>query len=263
MRFKTISKILLGITPAAILPVALTSCSVFTDMLKDFKPNYDKLVPTGLSESMATTKFFDKAKTQKDFGLQENYWAHHRAAHQKDSGIVEEDIPELTFDSEFSSYYIHFAYINIDPDTHKISYKITTDIQEDVTYHYHSVSESWDSKGTDHYKVEWECKNLEFQVVQYVEKSSTGSENMWLVKPNIYNPTTDKWSRVLIDDEQINFNVRYIVEAYNKDGLQRYVYEATEAAVMDKTRSFEAELNHLLAYFCCFYSYYLSDCIFA
>jgi len=259
MRFKTLSKILLGVTPAVILPITMTSCSVYADMLKDFTPSYSKLPKSSISKKLAQQIFFDTSKTVKDFVLQENYWGHHRTALQKDSGDVE-GVPGLTYTSEFSSYFIHFAYINVEADAYKISYKITTDIQEDVKYHYEDGSEKWDSTGTNHYKVEWECKNLEFDVVKFVETTAGKSTDMILVKPVIYDADNDTWSRVLIDDEQINFNVRYIVEAYNRDGLQRYVYEATEAAVMDKTRSFQSELSYLIDYFCCFYSYYLSDC---
>lgn len=253
MKFKKILLTTACVTPAAILPTMLTSCSVYNDMLKgDYKPSYTQIGVQTLDKEQAATEFFNHGKNIDNYIKSELLWTHSKASkiEIKDGPTA---IPGLKYNSKFSVYYIYIDYAKIsNADEHRISYKITTDIQEDDEYVYNGEKAG---KGVTHYKISWECINLKFDAM--VDESQ--SIKYWLIKPTNYDGKA-AWTKGLEGNEEVKFNAKYIAEIYNSDGIQRYGYECTEAATMDKDRYFVSELADLLDYFCCFWSYSLDNC---
>jgi len=259
MKFKKILISAACITPAAILPVALTSCSVYNDMTKgDYTPSYKQIGKSSLTDDQAANEFFNHGASIDNYIKNELLWTHSKAAKITVTD-GETAIKNLTYNSKFAVYYIYVDYAKIsNTSEHRISYKITTDIEEDDEYYYqeeYSNEKTYVGKGVTHYKISWECIDLKFNVIT----EQLGTHTYWLVKPTNYDGKK-AWTKGLEGDEQVKFNAKYIAEVYNKDGIQRYGYECTEAATMDKERYFVSELADLLDYFCCFWSYALDNC---
>lgn len=240
----------------SVLPLVLTtSCSVYTDLTKGFTPSYQKLGNKALTDEQAQKEWFDYAGKHSGFVKNEYLWCGSEAAKVKTYGDIEY-LPGLSYTGEYTVYSVCVNKAEVvDASKFKFSYKITAEIEEKDEFKYFGQKSG---SGITHYTVQWEANNLQYDIGHDVNPY-TGNK-YWLIKPAKYNNIENNWSDYLSDDETVAFNIRYLTEVYNANDIQKYGYESTEAAIMDKDHSYATELGETLNYFVCFWSYYLSNC---